>query len=242
MKRTTIITFFMLIVVVAGNRWTIKAENGCFAHRKSCLDALEKVEKRLQAPFGSTAAEDSCIHALNNIISCKLLSDSERIRPRLLLDWALKNRIGQPAHDIAFVEVDNRAHRLSDYKAPLTLLYFNDPDCDACQLVKSRLDTCEMLKLDSVQVIAIYPGDDEKHWRQASMPHYVINGWDKSQAIEEEETYFLPTLPTFYLLGEEHQVLIKNEPSLNAILARLSALLYPMASSKNSPLLPGATR
>jgi hypothetical protein len=73
-------------------------------------------------------------------------------------------------------------------------------------------------------VLGIYPYDDEKLWKKANYPKMMINGWNKSRQIENNELYDLPTLPCFYLLDKDYKVLIKNEGSLNKVEAMLQSL------------------
>ena len=118
----------------------------------------------------------------------------------------------------------SRKELQSDY----ILIYFNNPDCEACETVKQRLAENplinQMVNDKKLIVLAIYPYDDQKLWKKAKYPKMMINGWNQSRQIEYAELYDLPTLPCFYLLNREHKVLIKNEGSLNKVEAVLKAL------------------
>ena len=185
------------------------------AYRK----ALELAERRLGNPADSLHSEELYIAALQHSVKGYVLGASEKERQQRLLDNALKNRIGTEAANLEFVTPDGGTHRLSDYAGKHVLLYFNDPDCDACQKVKQRMEQSTVIKglVDDgkLAVVAVYPDDNAKLWKRGTYPEWMVNGWDKAQQIEENELYVMPpALPVFYLLSPERIVLMKNEASL----------------------------
>jgi hypothetical protein len=199
--------------------------------------ALEFAESHLGNPADSLHNEELYITCLEHATQSYVLGKSEKDRPRLLLESAKKNRIGTAASDLVYVTPDGQTHHLTEACDQYTLVYFNDPDCDACEKVKARMDQSPTLKsyVDQglLQVIAIYPEDNQKLWKKASYPAWMINGWDKKQTIENEGTYMMPaSLPVFYLLSPDKIVLMKNEPSLNRIEAALNKV---MASANKDP-------
>lgn len=192
--------------------------------------ALEFAETRLGNPADSLHNEELYITCLEHATKSFVLSNNEKSRPRLLLEAAQKNRIGSPAADIEYVTPDGKSHHLNEACEQFTLVYFNDPDCDACEKVKARMEQSQALKgyveQGLLKVIAIYPEDNQKLWKKSTYPSWMINGWDKKQQIENEGTYLMPaTLPVFYLLSPDKTVLMKNEPSLNRIEAALSRVM-----------------
>lgn len=199
--------------------------------------ALEMVENRLGNATDSLHNEEMYIAALEHAVNGFVLSNSEKERPRLLLEAAKKNRIGTTAADIEYVTPDGATHHLNEPCEQYTLVYFNDPDCDACQLVKARMEQSTTLKgyVDQglLKVVAIYPEDNQKLWKKASYPAWMVNGWDKNQQIENDGTYALPaSLPVFYLLAPDKTVLMKNEPSLNRVEKSLGRV---MTSADKAP-------
>jgi protein-disulfide isomerase len=187
-------------------------------------------EEHLAEPTDSLHNEELYIAVLENAISNNTLSNSDRVRPRLLLENALKNRIDSTANDIEYTVADGTTGHLLDIKSPLTLIYFNDPDCEACHKVKQRLAKSQLINTliqeKKLTVIAIYPFDNVELWGKTSFPANIINARDAKSAIEDDGTYDLPSMPVFYLLDKDKKVLMKNEASLNRIekaLTRLTA-------------------
>ena len=199
--------------------------------------ALELAENQLGNTADSLHNEELYIACLEHAASSFVLGSSEKERPKMLLEMAKKNRIGTTAADIEYVTPDGKEHHLNEPCEQYTLLYFNDPDCDACQKVKANMEQSTTLKslVDQalLRVVAIYPDNNQKLWKKSKFPAWMVNGWDKKQAIENDGTYILPaTLPVFYLLAPDNTVLMKNEPSLKRIEGALSRV---MTSSDKDP-------
>ena len=196
---------------------------------KSYRKSLEMATERLSDPTDSIHNEDLLIAVLQSAVESFVLSSNEKLRPQAMLDAALKNRIGEVATDINYVTPDGKQGNLLNNDNCYTLVYFNDPDCDACAKVKENLANSAVVKqavdAGTLKVVAINPESNEKLWKKAKFPEWITNGWDKSQAINKNETYALPTLPVFFLLGRDNVVLLKNEASLKRIEGAITKVL-----------------
>ena len=188
---------------------------------KAYRKMLEIAEQRIGNPQDSLYNDEIYIAMLQHAVDSFALAPSEKARPRLLLDNALKNRLGTMATDFSYTTPDGKQHKLSDLQGKVTLLYFNDPDCDACATVKERLatsdDIARLSQAGKLQVLAVYTGNDKKAWEKSKFPAIAINGWDKNGAIEQNELYIIPTMPLFYLIATDGTVVMKNVISLNRI-------------------------
>ncbi|MDO4970896.1 MAG: hypothetical protein Q4E41_02250 [Bacteroidales bacterium] len=217
MKKSHIFSIIAAICLTNSN-----AQNVDFSNKKEALKALAEAEATLGNPLSVDHNEEKFVELLKAISINDALSETDKMRPKLLLEEALKNHVGTKAHDIEYITPDDSTHYISESLSPLTLIYFNDPDCDACEMVKERLDTCSILKTmvkeRKLEIIGIYTLNDEQSWRNTDFPDYIINGWNKNQEIEFKETYLLPTLPLFYLLDSDKKVLLKAEASLSKVL------------------------
>lgn len=188
---------------------------------KGYRKALELALPRLGEPTDTIHNEDLYIAVLKHAATSPVLSSNEKARPKALLESALKNSNGTVAADIDYVTPDGKKGNLLNNDNKFTLVYFNDPDCDACAKVKENLDASSTVKqaVESglMRVVAINPMANEKLWKKTAMPQWIINGWNKSQSINEGGSYDLPTLPVFFVLGRDNTVLVKNEASLKRI-------------------------
>lgn len=196
---------------------------------KAYRQMMELAEKRFSDAADPIHNEGLYMAILKHTTEKYILSGAEIEKQRLLLEGAKKNMIGSIATDFDYVTPSsNTAQHLKDLKADYILVYFNNPDCESCEVVKERLSNSElinkMVNEKKLIVLAIYPYDDQKLWKKAKYPNMMINGWNQSRLIEQAELYDLPTLPCFYLLDKDYRVLAKNEGSLNKIEAMLKSL------------------
>ena len=196
---------------------------------KGYRQMLNLAEERFGNPADSIHNELLYIAFMQSAVNDYVLGNDEKERHRLLLMGALKNQIGHPAADIDYVTPDNlkQTHYLHEITTPQVLLYFNDPNCESCEKVKKRLGENEliasMVRDGKLTVLSIYPFDDQKKWLKTQYPSVMVNGYNASHSIEFNELYDLPSLPVFYLLDQSHNVILKNEASLNNVLKALSA-------------------
>lgn len=196
---------------------------------KGYRKTLEIAINKLGTPADPIHNEDLYITVLKHATTSTVLGNSEKVRPKALLESALKNCAGSVAADIDYVTPTGEQGNLLKNDNKFTLLLFNDPDCESCSIVKEKLGTSQAIKQavdDGVlRVVAINPMDNEKQWKRTKMPEWIVNGWNKSQSINEGGSYDMPTLPVFYVLGRDNTVLLKNEPSLKRIEKAVATLL-----------------
>ena len=206
---------------------------------KSYRKVLEIVTDRLSNPADSLHNEDVYMAVLKHATQSFVLSNNEKMRPKALLESAMKNRVGVKASDIDYITDKGEKANLLNNDNRFTLLYFNDPDCDACAKVKENLQASTAIKqaveTGIVRVVAINPMANEKLWKKTQMPAWVTNGWNKSQSINDGGSYDLPTLPVFYVLGRDNTVLAKNEASLKRI-EKLVAKIMAMPDADSTTL------
>jgi hypothetical protein len=196
---------------------------------KAYRQMMELAERRFSDPADPIHNESLYLAVLKHVTEHFVLSGAEKEKQRLLYEGAKKNMQGSIATDFDYVTPkDKTVRHLKELKADYILIYFNNPDCESCETVKERLANNELInKLVNEKkliVLGIYPYDDEKLWKKANYPKMMINGWNKSRQIENNELYDLPTLPCFYLLDKDYKVLIKNEGSLNKVEAMLQSI------------------
>ena len=194
---------------------------------KSYRKAVEMIE-RMGDPADSLHNEVLYAAGLSHVVSSYVLSGSEKARPQALLAVAQKNALGGPATNLQLTLPDGKTTQLLANNGKPTLVYFNDPSCESCHQVKANLEACSiaknMVENGELNVVAVYPGKEQKLWKRNTFEPWIVNGWDKAQDIENNDVYSLPTMPLFYLLGTDGTVLIKNEPSLHRIENALNML------------------
>ena len=100
-----------------------------------------------------------------------------------------KNLPGTIAADFAYTDEDDVTRRMYDVKSPLTLLVFFDPYCEHCEKMLPQIkDQTSKVPAEAMAVVYVN-----------------TNGND-----DVEKAYYLPALPSLYLLDAEKRVLIKD--------------------------------
>jgi hypothetical protein len=128
------------------------------------------------------------------------------------------NHVGTVAADFKFADKYGRFHTLHGIKAPLTLLFFSNPGCNACMdiinVLKGEPAIASMISDGTLAVLNIYIDEDLQGWRDY-MPIYPqewYNGFDPDLVIRTDNLYNVRAIPSLYLLDEEKRVILKDAP------------------------------
>ena len=139
-----------------------------------------------------------------------------REKASYLRQQAEKNRPGTPAADFVYTLASGKQGSLYGLKAPYTLMFFYDPDCETCSEIKSVMKRSqhlrELVTQGQVKVLTVYPDEDVELWRKRlpEMAKEWINAYDKEQKLTLEQRYDLTSIPSFYLLDKDKKVLLKD--------------------------------
>lgn len=156
----------------------------------------------------------------------KYASVAERTRNEFMARNLRKNLPGSVAADFEYVDRDGIMHRMHDFRAEYTLLYFYDPDCSHCHKVADELKGMEQIAEGSkIRVLAIYAYDDSERWKETKtgFPTSWTDGRNPEGKISNDDIYYFKSMPSIYLLDKEKRVLLKN-PSTELLHKTLSTL------------------
>lgn len=132
--------------------------------------------------------------------------------------------MGNPATDFTYTLPSGKKGRLSGINADYTILFFNNPDCNACRAIKVEVEASELVKsLLNVKVqdnrkklvfLSVFPDPELEVWRRMlpEQPKEWMCTYDDGQVITKERLYDLRAISTFYLLDREKRVLLKDAP------------------------------
>lgn len=128
------------------------------------------------------------------------------------------NKVGTEAADFRFSDSKGRMHNLYGIKAPLILLFFSNPGCNACMdiinILKGDPHISEMVTAGRLEVVNVYIDEDIAEWR-SYMPVYPdewYNGFDPDLAVRTENLYDVRAIPSLYILDEDKKVIMKDAP------------------------------
>lgn len=180
-------------------------------------------EKYLYDPNSPVRNEEYYLHFARRLSSYEGYSAVERGRFVRQAEMCSLNRLGTVAADFRFADKNGRMRRLHDIKAPMTLLFFSNPGCEACMniinVLKGEPKVSAMIAQGQLAVLNIYIDEDITAWRDY-MPIYPdewYNGFDPDLAIRTEELYDVRAIPSLYLLDGEKRVMMKDAPEQKVI-------------------------
>lgn len=143
----------------------------------------------------------------------KFASIAERTRNEYMARNLRKNLPGTTAADFDYVDRQGKRHSLHDFQAPMTLLYFYDPDCGHCrQMLEQLLGIPQLKDGTAVRVLAIYPYGYDERWNTTD-PHFPAtwtDGYSPDGDVTARDVYYIKSMPSLYLLDSDKKVLLKN--------------------------------
>ena len=120
--------------------------------------------KYLYDPNSPLRNEDHYNSFARRLSSCDLVEPSLRGKYRYEAEMTSLNRMGTIAADFRFSDKNGRTHTLHGIEAPMTLLFFSNPGCEACmniiRVLKGDQRISSMISsgfIRSPQYSAIYP-------------------------------------------------------------------------------------
>lgn len=180
-------------------------------------------EKYLYDPNSPMLSEELYIPVLRYIVGSSRVGEVDKLRPEYRLEMALKNRPGSTATDFVYTLPSGKKEKLSDLCSDYTILFFNNPDCDACRTIKAEVEASGFVnfllkekegKQRRLVFLSVYPDPDLEVWRKQlkEQPAAWVSAYDDGQVISKERLYDLRAIPTFYLLDKNKKVIYKDVP------------------------------
>ena len=174
--------------------------------------------KYLYDPNSPLRNEDHYNSFARRLSSCDLVEPSLRGKYRYEAEMTSLNRMGTVAADFRFSDKNGRTHTLHGIEAPMTLLFFSNPGCEACmniiQVLKGDHRISSMISSGALAVLNIYIDEDLQAWREY-MPIYPeewYNGFDPDLVIRTDNLYSVRAIPSLYLLDKDKRVIMKDAP------------------------------
>lgn len=178
------------------------------------------VESYLYDPESPVYSPDLMMAALAAADSLQRLGAG--CRESLLLKELQRNAPGTRAADVAYTDRHGRRHTLHESRVA-QLVVFYDPDCEHCAEEMSLLAASEELAravaAGDVAVRAIYPGADERRWREhaAGLPGAWTVGMNASDPVGAQGAYDIRTTPSIYLLDDGGKVVLREARAATAL-------------------------
>ena len=176
----------------------------------------ELTAKYLYDPNSPVRSEDFYLPFVQALSQSDLVPEAQRSRHAWEAQMCALNQTGTRAANFTFVDTEGRRRTLYGIQAPLTLLIFGNPDCQACreimELLSGEPGAAQLIAGGTLKVVDVYIDEDIDTWkaRKDSYPHAWINGYDPSFSIRTDLIYCVRAIPSLYLLDRDKRVVLKD--------------------------------
>ncbi|MDE7377180.1 MAG: DUF5106 domain-containing protein [Muribaculaceae bacterium] len=157
-------------------------------------------------------SEDVYLPFAKAVAGHKKVDNATRQRLQAQIKILENSRVGAKAGGFEFVTRADSTMQFDDVVASRVILFFYDPDCTDCSLVKTRMSVDfnlnQLLDGRLVKIVAIYPGEPTQEWRESAA--LLPESWIVGAAPDIDLLYDIPTTPDLYYLDARHKILAKH--------------------------------
>ena len=175
----------------------------------------------LSKTFGSQGTpfynESLYLAMLDNALKYNDLDKDHRTKCETEHKLHTLNLEGTPINNFKVQWSDGTRGTLHDIEAEYLLVYFQNPECPECTMIRGFLAENEELNKaiasGRLKVVTIYFEDDEELWKR-----YIANeakaeylhGWDYSGEIDQNTLFDLRAIPYMFLVNKDKKILKKD--------------------------------
>lgn len=156
------------------------------------------------------------INALKAMITNPNVDTTECIAYAHKLKMNSKNMRGTRATNFNYFTRNGSKGSLNGIKSDYTIIFFNHIGCEGCAGVKAQFESDPilnaMLKSKKLTLLGIFPDEDKSEWISGNneFDPLWINATDTNSDIEKKELYYVPAIPSLYLLDKDKTILLKD--------------------------------
>lgn len=138
-----------------------------------------------------------------------------------------QNNVGTVANDFRYWGPNGQMQNMHKINASKLLLFFYNPECNACIIMKHALEKSTALNnLSSkkkLKILCIYTDTALFTWykHMQEFPSTWIQGRDEEEYLYKNDVYDLRAIPTMYLLDQNKKVIIKDCTSIDELEEKL---------------------
>jgi thiol-disulfide isomerase/thioredoxin len=125
------------------------------------------------------------------------------------------NLIGNTAPDLKLFAIDNQVFRLSEIRAPLTVIIFWEPECGHCEkeIPKLKQLVWDQYQHHGIKIFAVYTQLDKVPWEEFIETHDLfewMNVYDPTMRSNFRNLYDIYSTPVIYVLDENKKIIAKR--------------------------------
>lgn len=189
------------------------------------LELARMAEKWAHSDTTDTYSDEIFLPFAKAAATHKKIPAAERARFESQVKIMENTVLGQPVGHLDYVKTDGTKASLADTRTQLIVLFFNDHECDDCNMARVRLsadiNATALIKAGVLTVLSIEPGDASTEWLAAAASY--PQEWIIGSSADADEYFSLREFPSIYLLDSRHRLLAK-EMNIDSLLATLAAI------------------
>lgn len=173
-------------------------------------------EKYLYHP-NSPLRNDSLYEKFLELACGSMVIDSvSKFRFQKQYGMSQRNKPGHKAADFNFTLKNGSTSTLYHIKARFLLLYFYNPECAECKVIRGKIVQSKLISLlegkGLLRILSVYTDKELNLWKNhySELPGSWINGYDNGTVIQQKDLYDLKAIPSLYLLGGDKTVLLRD--------------------------------
>lgn len=180
---------------------------------KNLVALAEMAEGAFYSDTARIVCDECYLPFAKAVVNSKKVPKAEKARFEYQATSLGLSQVGMTAPDFEWTTPEGEKGRLSELPAgAYVLLFFNDPDCDECELARVRLaadyNLNDLIDRKLLNVVSIYPGELSEEWIDRTS---VYNKkWVVGAAPEIDEIYDMRNPPVIYYLNGKHEILSKT--------------------------------
>lgn len=188
------------------------------ADREGYNQLTATIDTYLGESDSPVANTEAYLAFLKAISEAAYLDPTRLSRINALRESLEKNSPGTPAADFHINLRSGESEALMQLVNPqgFTLLLFHDPECSDCSALIKKMSSdpiiSDAIDKGALKVIAVNVSGDGDHW--IADPYHVPSVWTDTFSpdgeVMNEEIYYLPVLPTLYLLDNSGSVVSRD--------------------------------
>ncbi len=178
---------------------------------KNLLTLGEIAEECLYSDSAQFKSEQMYLPFAQAVADCRKLSSADRARFARQAKILSNSQVGMIAPDIEFTRRDGSKGHLNDVAGRI-ILFFNDPDCDECNMLMVRLSADynrkQLHERGYLTLVSIYPGEADEEWKNRVMDY--PENWVVGASANVDELFDLESTPVIVYLTPDHKILSKD--------------------------------
>ena len=180
---------------------------------KDQLFIAEIAEGELYADTAELWIDELYLPFAEAIAANKRISKAEKARFEQQATILRNSLVGKPVPSLPYTRRDGSEGNLQNDSAEVVLVFFNDPDCNDCNMARIRLDAdismTELIKEGKVKVVAISLAEPDDEWRKSAESFPA--SWEVGAAPDADLTIDLRSgTPDFYIIDRKNNIRYKH--------------------------------